>query len=161
MGYSTSFKGELKFKKELTASQLAFLKTFLGADRREIGFADDCDAYVSKDEYWDHIDLELLDDFSGLKWNGAEKTYGLEYIINFITKHMRNKYNDFDLIGSLSAQGEEAEDRYVIDMEEGIAIKKELNVKCKEITCPNCEEKIKKVLCSQCEEEILLEEGTL
>ena len=158
MGYSTTFKGSLKFKKELTASQIAELSKLLSKDRREIGFENDSDVYTTKDEYWYHIDLELLEDFSGLKWNGSEKTYGLEHIINFITKIMKKKYPDFELIGKLSAQGEEVEDRWELVMEKGKAIRQELKVISKKCTCPNCGEKITKVLCSECEEQILIGE---
>ena len=42
MGYSTTFKGELKFKNELTASQIALLKSFLGKDRRDIFLSKNC-----------------------------------------------------------------------------------------------------------------------
>ena len=80
MGYTTEFEGELKFKKELTVSQLAYLKTFLGQDIRDLKLEKD------DDEYWYHIDLELTDDFTGLRWDGAEKTYGLNSIVNFITQ---------------------------------------------------------------------------
>jgi len=140
MGYSTDFKGMLKFKKEPTASELAYLKKFLSQDRRDIGFETDSDVYESEDEYWYHIDLELTDDFSGLQWNGAEKTYGLNHIVNFITKQMRKKYSDFELTGKLTAQGEDIEDRWELVMEKGLAVKKELVVKGKKITCPHCEE---------------------
>jgi len=156
MGYSTDFKGELKFKKELTASQLALLKSFLGKDRRDIGFEEDSKVYTLPDEYWYHIDLELTEDFSGIKWNGSEKTYDLDNIINFITVQMRKKYKDFELVGNLSAQGEDAEDRWLLEMVNGGAVRKELKTISKECTCPKCEEKIKKVLCSECEEEILI-----
>ena len=140
MGYSTNFDGELKFKKELTGSQLAHLKTFLGADRREIGFGEDNSPYESDDEYWYHIDLGLTDDFSGLKWNGAEKTYDLDCIINFITKQMRKKYKDFELIGDLTAQGEEFDDRWKLVMKNGVAKRVDVVIKGKKITCPYCEE---------------------
>lgn len=156
MGYTTTFNGELKFKKELTASQLAELKKYLGEDRREIGFEEDSEVYETDDEYWYNIDLELTNDFSGLKWNGAEKTYGLEHIVNFVTKQMRKKYPDFELVGELNAQGEDTEDRWILQMENGKAIRKELKIKLKKCKCPNCREKITKVRCYECEEEILI-----
>jgi len=156
MGYTTNFTGELKFKKELTASQIAHLNNFLGQDRREIGFEDDNDVYEVEDEYWYHIDLELTKDLSGLRWNGAEKTYDLDNIINFVTKQMRKKYPDFELVGEMSAQGEEAGDRWNLVMKDGKAHREELKTISKECTCPRCGEKITKVLCSECEEQILI-----
>lgn len=155
MGYSTTFIGELKFKEELIASELAYLKKFLGKDRREIGFSGD-DAYESEDEYWYHINLELLDDFSGIKWNGSEKTYDLGCIVNFLTKQMRKIKPDFEFTGEMQAQGEDAEDRWVLKMKDGKAIKVDLEIELKECECPHCKYKIKKVLCSECEEEILI-----
>jgi hypothetical protein len=140
MGYSTQFKGTLKFKDELKASQLAEINKFLSQDRREIGFSNDADVYTTKDEYWYHIDLELTDDYSGLKWNGSEKTYGMEFIINFITKQMKKVMPNFELTGKLTAQGEDIDDRYEVIMEKGIAKKRELKVVGKKIKCPHCEE---------------------
>jgi len=156
MGYSTTFTGKLKFKKELTATQLAYLNTILGKDRRDIGFEDDSKVYENKDNYWYHIDLELTEDFSALKWNGSEKTYDLDSIVNFITKRMKAQWEDFELTGKMSAKGEDAEDRWNLIMVNGKAIKEELKIISKECTCPKCSEKIKKVLCSECEEEILI-----
>jgi len=152
MGYSTDFTGELKFKNELTASQLAYLNTFLGQDIRDLGLEDE------RDGYWYHIDLELTKDFSGLEWNGAEKTYDLDAIVNFITDRMREKWPDFELIGTLAAQGKEATDRWNLVMEDGVAVKKELVVKGKEIQCPHCNSVIQEVMCSECEQNFVLED---
>lgn len=140
MGYSTDFKGELKFKKELKATELAYLKTLLSKDRREIGFEDDSKVYESDDEYWHHINLELTEDFSGLRWNYSEKTYDLNHIVNFVTKQMKKKFNDFELIGQLNAQGEDIEDRWTLLMENGVAKKIPVEIKGKRIECPLCEQ---------------------
>jgi hypothetical protein len=141
MGYSTNFEGELKFKNELTIKGLSFLSKFLGQDRRDIGFENDNDVYVSEDEYWYHIDLELLKDFSGLKWNGAEKTYGLPEMINFITKQMKdNGFSNFELTGELNAQGEDIGDVWKVVLKDGKASKKEMILEGKRVTCPHCEE---------------------
>ncbi len=139
MGYDTDFEGELLFKKELKASELAYLQKFLGADRRDIGYEDDSKVYEGKDEYWYHIDLELTEDMNGLKWNGAEKSYGLHQIVNFITKVMREKYPKFELTGKLNAQGEEIGDRWSLVMKDGVAKQVDLKVVGDKITCPHCE----------------------
>lgn len=131
MGYSTTFKGKLTFKKELKAGQITHLNKFLHQDRRDIGFESDFDAYESDDEHWYHIDLELLDDFSGIKWNGAEKTYDMENIVNFIIRQMKKEYPDFELEGKLNAQGEKFDDRWELVMKNGKAIKNKLIVKGK------------------------------
>ena len=153
MGYSTSFKGRLKFKKELTASQISELSKLLGKDRRDFDFKFEL---IGDDDFWYHIDLEFTPDYSGLQWDGSEKTYGMIEIINSITNFMKKKYPDFELIGKLSAQGEDAEDRWTLEMKDGEAVKKELQIKIKECVCPICKEKIKKVRCYACEEELLI-----
>ena len=141
MGYSTDFTGELKFKGELQASQLAFLKGFLGEDRRDIGYKDDS-VYEGGlfGNYWYHIDLELLEDFSGLKWNGAEKTCCLQDIVNWITVKVREQWPDFELEGELVAQGQTFDDRWRLVMLDGIAKKVDFPRVGDRITCPHCEE---------------------
>lgn len=132
MGYSTDFLGELKFTTDLTTKQLGEVKAFLGEDCRdhpEWGRTD-----------LSYIDLELLDDFSGLKWDGAEKTYDLPDKINIIIEEMRKKYPEFGLEGKLLAQGEDFNDRWSLIMENGIAVKRDIVIKGKKIQCPNCEE---------------------
>lgn len=134
MGYSTEFKGELKFAKELTASQLAKLQSMCGEDCR------DHPEWNAKGLYY--VDLELTKDFSGLKWSGAEKTYGMVEIVNVVTAQMRKEWPDFTLVGSLHAQGEDMEDRWVLVMDpEGIAQKQEIVISGERITCPICEGK--------------------
>lgn len=133
MGYSTNFKGELKFTKELTASQLAAVKAFLGEDCR------DHPEWGAKDLYY--VDLELTDDFSGLKWSGAEKTYGLEKIVNVVVTEMRKKWPDFGLAGQLNAQGEDQTDRWTLVMgNDGLAEKRKVPVVGEKIECPKCGE---------------------
>jgi len=132
MGYSTELRGELKFKNELTASQLAKVKTFLGEDGRE-------HPEWGKPDL-DYIDLELLDDFTGLKWSGAEKTYGMVDGVNLIITEMKKAYPDFELEGKFLAQGENIEDRWELVIENGVAVKKELSLDGKKIECPHCGE---------------------
>lgn len=146
MGYSTEFRGTLTFKQEATASQLAELKKYLEKDVRDIyGIPyNRMPQELFKDgKYgsgWCHIDLELTDDFSALQWNGAEKTYELEHIVNWLTDKMREKYPDFALEGKLTAQGEDMEDRWELVMQDGFAVKRPLVVVGQRITCPRCEE---------------------
>lgn len=131
MGYSTDFGGELKFAAELRASELAFLQSILGEDARE-----------HKD--WNagdvvHIDLELTDEFDGIKWDGSEKTYAMVEAVNLVTRLMREKCPEFRLIGSLLAQGEDSEDRWMLVMgDDGIARKEEIRLTGERIKCPQC-----------------------
>lgn len=141
MGYSTDFKGELKFKEELKASEISFLNTYLEKDRRDIGFEDDSKVYVSDREYWYHINLMFNEDFSGIKWNGSEKTYNLPEIINWLLKLMKEQFNkEFVLEGKLFAQGEEYDDKWELIMIENIATNNEIKLVGQKIKCPICEE---------------------
>lgn len=156
MGYSTNFTGKLKFKKDLKAKELALLNQFLGKDRRDIGFEEDNKAYIKNDEYWYHIDFELTPEFDGLQWNGAEKCNDLHHIANFLTRQMRIKYPNFELVGEMSAQGEEVKDRWILRMEKGIAKKIPIKLSTKKINCPLCKSKIESVICPKCEQEFIL-----
>jgi len=133
MGYSTSFTGELKFAEELRASELASLNKFLGEDCRE------------HPEWGSHnltyIDLELTKDFTGLKWNGAEKTYDLVEKVNLIIENMKEVYSDFELTGELLAQGEDVGDVWRLVIENNVAYERKIDLSHKrKVTCPHCEE---------------------
>lgn len=137
MGYSTDFVGELKFKNELTASQLAKVKSFLGEDWR------DHPEWVcpTPKAYVNYIDLELLDDFSGIKWNGAEKTSGMVESVNLIVSETQKLWPDFGLIGKLAAQGEEVTDRWELFIgEDGLAYRRDIPLVGQKVRCPHCDE---------------------
>ncbi len=132
MGYSTSFEGELLFTKELKASQLAKLNTILGEDCR------DHPEWNAPNLYY--IDLELNQDYTGLKWSGAEKTYGMESCVNVVIQEMQKDDPEFGLQGTLSAQGEDVGDRWALSIENGVAVKTKISLKGKKVTCPHCDE---------------------
>lgn len=133
MGYSTEFKGELKFTEELTVTQLGKVKSFCGEDCR-----DHVD-WAASDQLT-YVDLELLEDFSGIKWDGSEKTHDLDKLINMITINMRQEYLEFGFSGKLLAQGEDIDDRYELVAEkDGLIHKKKIAVTGTCITCPCCE----------------------
>lgn len=132
MGYSTNFTGELKFTTEATASQLAALKAMMGEDCR------DHPEWGAPGLYY--IGLELTDDFTGIKWNGAEKTYELEKLVNVVLSVMRKTWPEFGLSGQLGAQGEDLEDRWVLSIgEDGLAHKTKIALTGKIVTCPHCD----------------------
>jgi len=134
MGYSTEFKGILKFTNELTASQLAEVKKFLGEDcRNHPEWAKARNLY--------YVDLELTNDFSGLCWSGAEKTSDMVEIVNMIIHNMKYLYPEFGLCGSLKAQGEDFEDTWELVFENNIAVAKKLIRTGNIIKCPYCEQK--------------------
>lgn len=135
MGYTTQFKGELKFTRELSGSELAKLNAMLGEDCRNHP------EWGTKNLYY--IDLELLDDFSGLRWDGTEKTYGMERLVNVIISEMRKTVTDFGLTGKLVAQGEDIDDRWELLIgDDGFAIKRNTPPSGTCIICPHCEKKV-------------------
>lgn len=142
MGYTTEFDGILKFARPITTDALAELTKYLGKDRRDIGYAGDTIYEGGKyGSYWYHIDYELADDFSGIKWNGAEKAYDMEHIANWLIDKMREKFSDFTLMGFMNAKGDEFDDRWVLTIENNRAVKRILTIQGKIIKCPHCEEK--------------------
>lgn len=145
MGYSTDFVGELKFKKELLASQLAKIKSMLGEDCRDHPEWNGSDGLYS-------INLELLEDFDGIKWNGWEKTHGMVEVVNLIISEMKKNDPEFGLIGEFNAQGEDMHDIWkLIINKKGLAEKVELKPVGKEIECPHCKKKDVFVCCVNCE----------
>ena len=132
MGYSTKFLGELRFTNELTAKQIALLSTFMGEDCR-------CHSeWDTKDMTF--IDLEINNDFTGIRWDGSEKTYDLVEKVNFIIKMMQSKFPSFGLTGEIQAQGEGFDDRWILRIVDGIAVGIETPFIGDKITCPHCEE---------------------
>lgn len=121
MGYSTDFAGELEFVNELTVPQLLKIDTFLGEDCRNHS------EWETK-PFVNLVDLELSSGYTGLKWNGAEKTCDLVDIVNMITTNMRKEFPDFSLKGEMLAQGEESDDQWkLIIGDDGMAYKKMIN----------------------------------
>jgi len=53
---------------------------------------------------------------------------------------MKKEYPEFGLEGKLVAQGEDFDDRWVLSIENGKAIKKKIEIKGKRVTCPHCGE---------------------
>lgn len=109
MGYNTEFVGELRFAKEATASQIAALSALCGEDARR-------HPEWSAPEGLSFIDLELTEDFGGLRWNGSEKTYGLDLAVDLILSRMRLRWPDFSFTGAISAIGEEPDDRWELSV---------------------------------------------
>lgn len=113
MGYTTEFNGVLKFNVELRPKELAHLKKFFGEDGREHPEWKDNPHYM-KD--WYYLDLDLNEDFDGIQWSGAEKSYGMVDQVNFLIVEMRKLVPNFGLIGRLSAQGEDSDDSWTLDI---------------------------------------------
>ena len=133
MGYSTNFNGELKFTREATALQLAALNAMLGEDCRDHPEWNALGLYA--------IDLELNNQFDGLRWDGSEKTYDLDKLVNVVLRVMREKWPDFGLTGQLQAQGKEFGDRWALVIgTDGWAAKVKYAPSGKTVRCPHCAE---------------------
>jgi len=138
MGYNTDFSGCLTFKKMLNAAQIARLDKVLGEDVR------DFDEDVAR--FWDaadfdgyHIDLEFTSDYDGIRWNGTEKTYGMRGAVQGIINYMTHLYPDFELEGTLHAQGERAKDSWKLVMKNNEPCHVANDVDMSEyVTCPDC-----------------------
>ena len=134
MGCTTQFKGRLSFVTEPTVKQLAMLKSMFGEDCRNHPEWDAKGLY--------YIDLELTEDFSGIRWDGSEKTYDLDKLVNVVLAEMQKQWPEFGLTGALIAQGEEIEDRWSLTIgNDGKAHKIPLVVTGRIVTCPNCDER--------------------
>lgn len=133
MGYNTEFKGELKVAEELTASQIVKLNSMFGEDCR------DHPEWGAEDLYY--IDLELNETFSGIRWNGSEKTYDLDKLVNVVITEMRKEFPDFALSGELLAQGEAIIDRWQLYIgDDGFAHRRDVVIAGRKYVCPHCEE---------------------
>ena len=132
MGYTTNFSGVLKFTNELSAGQLAYLNSILGEDRR------DHPEWNASDEFY-YIDLTLTPEFDGLSWSGAEKSYGMTVQVNTIIRLMKERWEDFGLVGQFDAQGEEIGDVWRLVASGDVAKKVDLILAGPRVTCPHCE----------------------
>ena len=133
MGYDTSFKGELKFTTELKASQIAKVESFMGEDCRRHP-----EWKGSEELTW--INLELLHDYSGIKWDESEKSYDMVAKVNMIIRNMQDFMPEFGLEGKMIAQGEDIEDRWELVMIDNQASARKFPHTGQKITCPHCEE---------------------
>lgn len=120
MGYTTRFEGVLKFKNEITAIHLRKLNTILGEDCR------DHPEWKATNLYY--INLEVNDDYTGLQWNGAEKTYDMPDLVNVVIDQMQKEFPDFQLEGQLLAQGEKVGDIWTLVIENGRAVRREIAI---------------------------------
>jgi hypothetical protein len=133
MGYTTQFSGVLKFGNELNINELKAINEFLGEDTR------DHPEWKINDDYV-HIDLELTEDYSGIKWDGSEKNYGMVEAINLIIREMKKINAGFKLSGKFDAQGEEIGDCWALVIgDDGFAHRSETPPVGEKIRCPLCE----------------------
>lgn len=133
MWYSTNFEWKLSFVGEVTAKQLQKLNTYLWEDMRK--HSDWVNNFNGT-----YIDYCLLEDFSGIEWNGSEKSYDMVDKLNFVLDEMRKEYPEFSLEWQLNAQWEDIDDRWILIMEDWVAVEKKVVITGKKIECPHCGE---------------------
>lgn len=137
MGYSTQFKGELKFTREPTAKELAFIKSMFHVDdeqAKELGLVGA--------EHISYVQFEFTDGFDGIRWDGSEKFYKAVEAVNFVIDNAKAHCNGLSLTGSLAAQGDEPDDRWILVIgDDGRATRSEQPVVGQKITCPHCQAK--------------------
>lgn len=136
MGYTTTFEGELKFTGELTNKDMATLSKILGEDRRYHP------EWNAPDDFY-YVDLELTDDFSGLKWSGAEKSYGMIVQVETVIRLMRESVPTFGLAGVLRAKGEDFDDVWELHADESGVTKFDPPKLGDVVQCPHCEGKFR------------------
>ena len=133
MGYTTKFTGDLRFTRELTASQLAKVASY---------FAEDCRKHPEWDppEFASYIDLELTKDFRGLRHDGSEKSSLSPEMVTMLIRLLSRDIPHFGLSGELQAQGDDVEDRWILRMmnwTEAVKIPKPPDGTL--VVCPECE----------------------
>lgn len=138
MGYSTDFEGELKFTREITVSELRAIKEILDQDDAE-KLAASSGYQRTKDDRFSYLNLELTDDFTGIKWDGGEKTYYMVTSLNVVMHAIKQQIPDLALTGSMFAQGEEIGDVWGIEIKDGQAVQVEVK-KPPMMKCPHCSE---------------------
>jgi hypothetical protein len=135
MGYTTKFKGVLKFANPLTIEQLKALNEVLGED------SDVLKSFQLPEEDYSYLQYEVTKDMSGLQWDGGEKFYYAENALNLILRYMRSQWPDFTLTGELLASGEEAGDVWKLVMDDGVATRVDAIPSGVKVKCPECDHK--------------------
>lgn len=136
MGYSTEFRGELKFTRELKGSELVLLKNIFGEDVRNH------DDWPKPYEYLYYMDLRLTEGWDGIEWDGSEKTSPMQHLVNVLIEVMQRDVPDFGLEGKMAAQGEEMDDRWTLQMVDNVATRVNIKPAGTAVKCPHCEEKV-------------------
>lgn len=137
MGYNTYFKGSINFSRELTVPELRTIQEILDTDEifdlaNKYGYA-----FRANEKYNDYISVVINDDYTGLCWNGAEKTRNMVGALNVIMYAIRSKIPDLNFCGEMLASGEEAFDVWGIRIVDEFAERFEVFGEQK-VECPHC-----------------------
>lgn len=137
MGYSTDFEGVLKFKHSITVPEIAKLNEFFGEN------PDDHPEWKKRDgDKYSYLQYDLTKDMTGLQWDGNEKFYYAVEALNLIIDNMKAEFPEFELEGHLDAQGEEMSDRWVLQIVDGQAVRKDVVIEGEIYECPHCGEQV-------------------
>lgn len=112
MGYSTDFEGKIEFSKPLTDEQVNVLNKFFDDDH-------DPDMLGLYTRYCD-----LVADNYSLRWNGSEKSYGLNVEngwFPYLIEHFFKPWG-IELNGTLEWFGEERDDIGQIHIKENVVV---------------------------------------
>ena len=121
MGYNTEFMGNLYLPPGISPEHRRLITDYLKGNFE--------------------IDLEMSADNLSLVWNGAEKTYDMDQQVNDLIAHFIPLIPNFTLTGSMLAQGENADDRWVLYMDTGgVARCAEVLETGHVIPCPHCKQ---------------------
>lgn len=137
MGYSTDFKGVLRFTKEPDRKVLAALANeILGEWIHSWPWSE-----FPKGAY--HVDLELTDEFDGIQWNGMEKTYGMLEVVQWLCGIVLPAFDpELSLEGTFVCQGEDIEDRWILSVKDGKAERIKQSLSREVVECPECNQRV-------------------
>lgn len=139
MGYTTEFSGELKFNRELKASEILLIQSMAQEN------PDDHPEWVrTEGDQYSYIKWELTNNLNALQWDGGEKFYNAVEALNMLIKTLWVESPDLRLSGVLNAQGEEIGDLWQIHIgADGLAYQKDLPKPEDLVTCPHCDEQFR------------------
>lgn len=133
MGYTTQFSGTLKFPEDMSLKMLRKIKPLMGIDSRDRDDAPNAD--------WTHMQFEVTEDMTGIKWDGSEKFHDAVDAVNWLTDKMREDFPKFKFSGRLDAQGEAIGDVWVLRIcDNGDADALDTPPAGEPIECPHCGE---------------------
>lgn len=122
MGYTTKFKGVLKFQNEVTVEELKHIQTLLGENIPDGSYCQ----------------FELTKNMEGIQWDGSEKFYDADQAAQWVIDEMRERFPGFGLLGDLMAQGEDMDDRWILRCTGDKAEKIDNPPPREKIRCPHC-----------------------
>ena len=155
MGYTTEFQGTITVEPALSAEDIAYLKKFADTRRMDSTLSPyyvDRGGFAGQDHTPDVIDYnrpppgqpglwckwEPTEDGTGIEWNGAEKFYDSAEWMAYLIDHFVGRFpkakgelsflKGHTLNGTISAQGEEPDDMWLLHVKDNVVSIEELTV---------------------------------